>query len=409
VAAHHPTVPATLRRARLGVVSAFLLAGFVAAIWVVNIPAVQQQVHAGKAILGIDLLVFGLGSVVSMQVGGYLIDRWGSRRTVIAGAVILVPALALPGLATSPLTLGCALFVLGLGNGALDLAMNDQAVLVERGFGRPIMSSFHACYSVGGAAGAVFAAAAQALRLGLEPSFLAGCVVAAILAAVALPRLLAPGTAPSTASHDELESPTGSGVASLRRRVAILAALAFVLMLAEGVANDWSALQAVERLHEPHALASLAYGVFAVFMTSGRLLADRVNSAIGPVRLVRFGSAVAAVGMATIILSANYPLTLAGWALFGIGISGVAPQIFSAAGNLSRAGQGVVLSRVVSAGYAGQLVGPAIIGWIASSIGLTLSFGLPLALLVVGVIGAGAIGSRGGRGNRTARPGPASF
>jgi MFS family permease len=139
--------------------------------------------------------------------------------------------------------------------------------------------------------------------------------------------------------------------------VVILAALAFVLMLAEGVANDWSALQAVERLHEPHALASFAYGVFAIFMTTGRLLADRITNRIGPVRLVRFGSAVAAVGMGMIILSASYPLTLVGWGVFGIGISGVAPQIFSAAGNLSKSGQGVVLSRVVSAAYAGQLVG----------------------------------------------------
>jgi MFS family permease len=129
-------------------------------------------------------------------------------------------------------------------------------------------------------------------------------------------------------------------------------------------------------------------------MTTGRLLADRVVHAIGPVRLVRLGSAIAAVGMATIILSAAYPLTLAGWALFGIGLSGVAPQIFSAAGNVSRSGQGVVLSRVVSAAYAGQLVGPAIIGWIASGIGLTPSFVLPLVLLLVGVLGAGAIRSR---------------
>ena len=129
-------------------------------------------------------------------------------------------------------------------------------------------------------------------------------------------------------------------------------------------------------------------------MTTGRLLADRITNRIGPVRLVRFGSAVAAVGMGMIILSASYPLTLVGWGVFGIGISGVAPQIFSAAGNLSKSGQGVVLSRVVSAAYAGQLVGPAIIGWIASSVGLTTSFVLPLVLLVIGIAGAGAIGTR---------------
>ncbi len=394
MSSRHPPVALGVRRARLGVVGAFLLAGFAAAVWVVNIPAVQQQVHADKAVLGLDLLVFGLGSVIAMQVGGHLIDRWGSRRTVVGGAIILVLALALPGLATSPATLGAALFVLGLGNGALDLAMNDQAVHVERAYGRPIMSSFHACYSVGGAAGALFTAGAQALRIGLEQSFVAGCVVAAILAAIALPRLLPTRRDPSVGAAAHPGAADAGAVSGLLRRVAILAALAFVLMLAEGVANDWSALQAVERLHQPHALASLAYGVFAVFMTTGRLLADRVSHAIGAVRLVRAGGAVAAAGMLTIILSPAYPLTLAGWALFGFGISGVAPQIFSAAGNLSRSGQGVLLSRVVSAGYAGQLVGPAIIGWIASGVGLTTSFWFPLGLLVVGVVGAGAIGAR---------------
>ena len=396
MASSHPPVTVRVRRARVGVISAFLLAGFAAAVWVVNIPAVQQQTHASKAVLGIDLLVFGAGSVISMQVGGIAIDRWGSRRTVLAGAIVLVVGLGLPGITTTPVTLGLALFVLGLGNGALDLAMNDQAVLVEREYGRPIMSSFHACYSVGGAAGAAFGATAQALGIGLEWTFLAGCVVAVILGVIAVPRLLALHQSAPAVVVREVEA-LDAAASTLRLRVAVLAGLALVLMLAEGVANDWSALQAVERLHQPLALASLAYGVFAVFMTAGRLSADRVVNAIGPVRLVRLGSAVAAVGLATVILSGSYPLTLVGWAGFGIGISGVAPQIFSAAGNLSPVGRGVVLSRVVSAGYAGQLVGPAVIGWIASAVGLTPSFVLPLALLVVGILGAGAIGTRAPR------------
>jgi fucose permease len=386
------------------VFSAFFLAGFVAAVWVVNIPAVQERTNISTALLGVDLLVFGLGSVVAMQIGGYVIDRLGSRFTVLTGAIVLVLALPLPGLATSAVNLGAALFVLGLGNGALDLAMNDQAVLVERAYGRPIMSAFHAFYSVGGAVGALFGATTQAIGLGLEVTFLIGSCVGAVLIVVAVPNLL-PRT-PSThspASGSSGEHP-GATSRSLARRVALLAGLAFVLMLAEGVANDWSALHAVERLGQSHALASLAYGVFAIFMTTGRFLADRFSHAFGPVRVVRYGSALAALGMLTVILSNAYPLTLVGWAAFGFGISGVAPQIFSAAGNLSTSGQGVVLSRVVSAGYAGQLVGPAIIGWIASAIGLSLAFVLPLVLLLVGVAGAGAVASRSDRA-RDARRG----
>jgi fucose permease len=394
-----------LRQARVGVFSAFFLAGFVAAVWVVNIPAVQERTNISTALLGVDLLVFGLGSVVAMQIGGYVIDRLGSRFTVLTGAIVLVLALPLPGLATSAVNLGAALFLLGLGNGALDLAMNDQAVLVERAYGRPIMSAFHAFYSVGGAVGALFGAATQAIGLSLEVTFIIGSFVGAVLIVVAVPNLLprTPSTHSLPASGSGGEHPASTS-RSLARRVALLAGLAFVLMLAEGVANDWSALHAVQRLGQSHALASLAYGVFAIFMTTGRFLADRFSHAFGPVRVVRYGSALAALGMLTVILSNAYPLTLVGWAVFGFGISGVAPQIFSAAGNLSTSGQGVVLSRVVSAGYAGQLVGPAIIGWIASAIGLSLAFVLPLVLLLVGVAGAGAVASRSDRA-RDARRG----
>jgi MFS family permease len=398
VALPRTAVPPRLRQARVGVFSAFFLAGFVAAVWVVNIPAVQERTNISTALLGVDLLVFGLGSVVAMQIGGYVIDKVGSRFTVLTGAIVLVLALTLPGLATNALNLGAALFLLGLGNGALDLAMNDQAVLVERAYQRPIMSAFHAFYSVGGAIGALFGAATQALGLGLEVTFLIGSGIGAVLVVIAVPNLL-PRTAsgPSLPAPDSGDQHPASTSRSLVRRVALLAGLAFVLMLAEGVANDWSALQAVQRLNQSHALASLSYGVFAIFMTTGRFLADRFSHAFGSVRVVRYGSALAAIGMLTVILSNVYPLTLVGWAVFGFGISGVAPQIFSAAGNLSTSGQGVVLSRVVSAGYTGQLVGPAIIGWIASATGLSLAFILPLVLLAVGVAGAGAVASGSGR------------
>jgi MFS family permease len=394
VAVSRPRAPSWLRRARLGVFSSFFLAGFLAAVWVVNIPAIQERTHISKAVLGLDLLVFGLGSVVSMQVGGFLIDKIGSRYTVLAGSIVLILAINLPGFATNSVLLGIALFIFGLGNGSVDLAMNDQAVLVERGHKRPIMSAFHAFYSVGSAVGAVFGALTQALGLDLNASFLMASIIAAALAAFSVPRLLRRSAAPAVSPVMLPSAGPAPAPAGLARGIAVLAILAFLLMLSEGVANDWSPLQAVQRLHQSHAAASLAFGTFAISMTIGRFSADRISHLFGPVRIVRYGSVVAAAGMLIVILSSAYPVTLAGWALFGIGISGVAPQIFSAAGNLSSASRGVVLSRVVSAGYAGQLVGPAIIGWIASGIGLSLAFTLPLVLLASGIVFAGVVGPR---------------
>jgi MFS family permease len=376
-----------------------------AAAWIVNIPAIAQRTHVSKGILGIDLVVFGIGAVVSMQVSGHLIDRLGSRTIAIAGGLLLVIGINLPGLATDGVTLAGALFIAGIGNGALDLAINDQGVLVEREYPRPIMSSFHAFYSVGGAAGAVFGSLTQLAELNVQVSLLIASVIGAALIPFFAPRLV-----PRPAGHpaaDPLADAVGSSDPSLRRalvrRVVILAALAFALMLAEGVANDWSALQAIERLHESRAAASLAYGVFALCMTIGRLSADRIAHSFGAVRVVRFGTAIAAIGMLVVISSGTYPLTLVGWALFGIGLSGVAPQIFSAAGNMGAVGRGVVLSRVVSSAYVGQLVGPGLIGWIAGAVGLTTAFLIPFALLVVGVFAAGSIATRSAPGPRHPR------
>ena len=162
--------------------------------------------------------------------------------------------------------------------------------------------------------------------------------------------------------------------------------LAFLLMLAEGVANDWSALHAVEHLNRPPSAAALAYATFAVAMTVGRLTVDRIAGRFGPAFVVRFGSLAAAIGIGVVMISPVFGLTLVGWAVFGLGLAGVVPQLFTAAGNISATQQSIVLSRVVGAGYVGQLAGPALVGVVAGWVGLNLAFALPLVFCVVAVV-----------------------
>jgi len=388
------TIEPHLRRARRGVFGAFFLTGFVLAIWLVNIPLVQERTGVSHGMLGGLLLLLGLGSFTAMQVLGWLIDRIGSRMGVLIGVVVLAGSISLPGLAGNAAGLGCALFAVGLGNGALDIAMNDQAVVVERRYGRPIMSAFHGFFSVGGAAGALAGAGMQLLGWNIHLVFGLTAVLAATIGAFSLVALLPKQACAPQEMNDDGDPTTAvatghavvAGPASgTGRRVFALAVLAFVLMLAEGVAGDWSALHAVEHLAQPAAAASLAYGAFAVFMTIGRFTADRISGRFGAVAVVRVGSGLAAAGLLTVIVSGSYPLTLAGWALFGIGLSGVVPQIFTAAGNLATSGQGVLLARVVSAGYLGLLAGPAVIGWMSAWTGLTLAFLLPCLFCLLGV------------------------
>lgn len=385
---------ARMRRARLGVFGIFSAVGFLMAVWLVNIPAIQVRTGIDHAILGGLILLLGLGSFVGMQVTGFLIDRVGSRRASIGGAVLMIAAVNLPGFATDAVTLGVALFIFGLGTGAADVAMNHQAVVVEREYPRPIMSAFHAFFSLGGAVGALLGAAAQSLGIGLNAALAGAAVIAAILTAISAPALLSPAdernTAPAVAeAHSAAPAPSG-----YRGRVIALAFLAFVLMLAEGAANDWSALHAVEHLGQTEAAASLAYGTFAITMTVGRFLADRVAHAIGPLNVVRYGSAAGAIGMVLVVISPVFGVTLLGWAIFGLGVAGVVPQIFTAAGNVDPARSGKIISRVVGAGYIGMLAGPAVIGFLGGSIGLTLAFLLPLLFCVCGVLLAPSVRSR---------------
>ncbi|MEI5673544.1 MULTISPECIES: MFS transporter [unclassified Nocardioides] len=379
-------------RARIAVIAAFGVNGFLLASWVVSIPQVEDRAGLSHASLGSILLLLGLGSFVSMQVGGWAVDRVGSRVVTMTAVAMLAVAVTLPSLATGAGTLALAVLAIGLGNGALDVAMNSHAVQVERAHGRPLMSGFHACWSIGGAIGAGVGAIARGQDVPLGPYLAGSAIAGAAVAAVTLPGLLPPYDA---AAADEAVEPVAV-VPPETRRIVGLALLAFVLMLAEGVAADWSALHARDHL-DAGSLAALAYAAFAVAMTAGRLVADRVTARIGAVAVVRWGALVAGAGMLVAVLSPALPLTLVGWALFGLGLSGTVPQIFSAAGAMSAGGGGVIMSRIVGAGYLGLLAGPALIGWLAAGTSLTLALVLPAALCVLAVRWAGLLRTDGSR------------
>ena len=380
-------VTARLRRARFGVFGIFFVVGLGMAAWLVSIPAVQQRTGVSHATLGLLLLVLGAGGVIGMQIAGYAIARWGSKVVTGAALALYVVAVNLPVHTTGPLTLGVALLIFGLANGAVDVSMNDQAVIVERGYGRPIMSAFHALWSVGGAVGALIGAAALGLGHPVSVAVLIASSAAAVGGVICVRLLLPREPAPATEAVTAGRGTAAPAVArSIRRRAIGFGVLAFLLMLAEGVANDWSALHAVEHLDRPASTAALAYATFAVAMTVGRLTVDRIAGRFGPAFVVRYGSLAAAVGIGVVMISPVFGLTLVGWAVFGLGLAGVVPQLFTAAGNISSTNQSIILSRVVGAGYVGQLAGPALVGVVAGWVGLNLAFALPLIFCVVAVV-----------------------
>ncbi|MCK0092656.1 MFS transporter [Rhodococcus sp. HNM0563] len=366
---------AALTRARAAVFTVFGINGFLLAMWVVHIPVVQQRVGVGHAALGTLLLALAVGALMGMQATGYLADRFGSNRTTVLFAAILAVAVIGPGLATAPWQLAVALVVFGFANGALDVSMNSQAVLVERRYHRPIMAAFHGLFSMGGIAGSLVGAAT--LAVGIDPPVTLAAAGAVGLAAIlwSAPRLVPSEPTP----HVPAESSAGGS----SMRVILLGGVAFGLMLSEGVANDWSALQVKEHLGASDSVAALAFGAFSATMTLGRFVADRVSARIGGVAVVRFGTLAAAAGMALVMTSPGVPTTLVGWALFGLGLSGAVPQIFTAAGNIATGTPGKNMSRVVGLGYIGFLAGPAAIGWISEVSSLTVAMVVPLVCVLV--------------------------
>ncbi|MEU5685839.1 MFS transporter [Streptomyces venezuelae] len=379
----------TLRAGRLATFAYFALNGFLMGMWIVHIPAVEERAGISHAVLGWLLLLLGAGAFVGMQIVGPLTDRLGARTVVPVSAALCAAAVVLPGLATNVWTLGAALLALGLGNGCLDVSMNAHAVQVERGYRRPVMSAFHATFSIGGVLAALVGA--RTLSWGWSPAATLGAVAALGVAAAAAsaPALLRPEPV-DAATPESSKSPAAARRAT-PRRIWVLAALALMLMLCEGVANDWSVLHLRDVLDAPAASAALAYGAFATAMTVGRLLADRVAARYGPVAILRYGAAVAAVGLTVAALSPWVPLALIGWTVFGAGLSGCIPQLFSAAGHADREAAGANVSRVAGLGYLGMLAGPAVIGPLTHFMPLNLTFFLPVAFCAVAACAAGIL------------------
>jgi MFS family permease len=361
----------------------FGLNGFVIGMWVVHIPVIEQRAGVGHATFGLLLLLLGGGAFAGMQIAGPLTDRFGPHRVVPVSALLCTTMLVLPGLATSGLALGAGLLALGFGNGALDVSMNAHAVEVEHAYGRTIMSAFHAMWSIGGFAAALVGAGTLSWGWSPVTTFALTTGATLVVAAAATPALLRRVPAPAPEGPKKRRKTPG--------RIWALAGLALLLMLSEGVANDWSVLHLSSVLDAPAATAAFAYGAFAAAMTIGRLLTDRVVRRFGPVAVVRYGSAIAAVGLLVAALTPSIPLALAGWTLFGIGLSGTVPQLFSAAGHTDREYAGANVSRVAGLGYLGMLAGPAIIGPMTHLMPLNLTFLLVVAFCVVAVATAGIL------------------
>lgn len=387
-------VPWTSRRRAVSTV--FFVNGLLAAMWVAHIPVISDATGVDHGTLGVLLLLLGGCAFLGMQVCGPIIDRRGSRGVILVAATTLAVAALLPVLATTAWQLGLALALFGFANGAIDVGMNAHAVVVEQDRGRPVMSSFHGFFSLGGLVGSGIVAAGLFLDVPVVLTVAVVAVASTVGLAVVRPSLTRGRHRSDDATHDLDE---GSRFpAGIRGRIVLMAAVAFALMLAEGTAYDWSALHTTERFGVGDGVGALAFGAFSATMLVGRFLADRVTARFGPVAVVRGGAATAALGMVVVIVAPTPAVGILGWAVFGIGVAGGVPQLFTAAGNVTTQPSGRVISTVVGCGYLGMLAGPAVVGFVSRATTLGTALWVAVAAMAFGCVAAGVVRTAGARG-----------
>ena len=362
---------AKTKSARKACLLIFLVCGIGLSSWAPMVPVAKINLGLDDARLGLVLLALGAGAILMMPFSGMFINKYGSRKVMLIAATVISIMLPLLLLTTSPLQLAAALFIFGAAIGSIDVSMNAHAVLVQERFGRHIMSSFHGMFSVGGLIGAI--GLGFLMKFGLSPTVAAVSISAALF-------LIAASQYKNLFPHAEEDSVESFTFALPRGPVLILGLMCFTFFMAEGALLDWSAVfLQFNRNFEP-SMAGLGFASFSVAMAVMRLTGDKIIHKIGTSRVVLYGGLLASAGFLIAVIIPWPGAALFGFVLVGLGAANVVPIFFTAAGNIPNVPTSISLSAVTTLGYAGQLAGPALIGFIAETTSL------PVGLAFVGVL-----------------------
>lgn len=374
-----------LLRSKIAVCFFFLSGGSSLALWAVHIPLIEKSVGINYSVLGALLMFSGLGGFLAMQLFGYLVDHIGSKTATRIGGVAVGLSLLGPAFASDVVTLGLAILLLGFGIAGVDVAMNAAALHVERENKRAIFTFFHLFWSVGGLVGATLGFATigagfvQSQTLTVVGIFLA--IAGFFIASWLLPDR--PNVASGDKSQDRAHGKQNRRVLGFVILAGLMSASGAII---EGVAHDWSALYLRDIQQTDVATAAWGLVAFNIGMITGRIFIDRIVERKGRGFIITWGSLAAALAIGLQAIAPNLTLSLIFWFLLGLGISGVVPQLFAAAGEIGEVTyQGRNMARVVGITYIGGLAGPSIIGLLTLAIPLNyaIGWGAVLGLFIV--------------------------
>lgn len=361
---------------RAGVALLFLMNGFMVGSWAPKIPEFASRLGLSEKELGLMSLVFGVGSIIMMPIAGSQIARFGSSQVSKIVAVLATPMLLLLSVTGEIWSGAVAIFLFGGLIGAMDVAMNANAVATEKHMRRAIMSSCHAFWSLGGLLGAS-SGGFLIQKLGVFSHSVIVTLVAAFLVVLCWKIVLHDAPHPDEPKDESRSRLPRSPLPWL------IGVVALFCMIPEGAILDWGALYMRNELGASVALSGFAFAGFSLTMAIMRFAGDLIRDRLGAVLTLRICGAIAICGLAIIGLAPNTTIAIAGFALAGVGISNMVPIVFSAAGNLPGMAAGVGLSVVTTMGYSGILLAPSVIGFIAEHTGLASIFLALSGFLVV--------------------------
>lgn len=352
-----------------------MVLGTLAGTWGAHVPSVKVHYGLSEGMLSLVLFAAAAGTLLSLLVAGRVVGRTGARAATAGAALAMGGALAGALHYPSVGTLLVATVVFGAAMSLFDVAINTEGSALESLTGRPIMSNLHAMFSVGGMTGAALAAYLFAASVAPATQLPAVCAVTALVAVVA-----ARGMLPTHAVAQD--DGTAAHFAWPKGLLLVIGMLVFAGMTAEGVMYDWSVLYLRQEVGMSPAWAAAGYAVFSAAMALSRFTGDALRSRVPERALVRWGATVAAIAMAVVLLTAEPWIAFVGFALVGAGLAPVAPILLNAATRVPGASRAAAIAAVTSIGYGGFMIGPPLIGGIATVASL------PVALGVVAVAAA---------------------
>jgi predicted MFS family arabinose efflux permease len=365
-----------LKKQRLAIALMFFMVGFGFANLMSRIPEIKALYTMNNATLGTILFCRAAGALLAMPFVGGLGRQYSSGQ--ITKAMGLVFVITLPTLVLMPSLwiLAPVLFLFGMSEGIMDVNMNEQAVLIERGYNRPIMSSFHAVFSGGMALGAICGVAMSHYNITLFTHFCVISLLSFLMVLIAAPYFLQTEKKEATGEKQPLFLLPSKAILPL-------GIIAFCGMTGEGSMIEWSALFMKQIRHQTDSFSGIALTSFNLAMLFGRTIGDSLNKALGQKRLLILDSVAAVIGLLVVLIVPSAVASLVGFFIVGLGLSTVVPIVYSEAGNTEGVSPSVGISMATSVGYAGFFVGPPVIGYLAEAFDLRLGLTFTLILFFI--------------------------